>query len=334
MIAPLKIGSLALSTNLLFAPMAGFCEMAFRRVVRSCGGVGLAYTPLLSPQGILHNSKATLRLTISCPQDHPLGFQIYGADEKLLCEAARWSADQGADLVDLNMGCPVPKITRRDGGARLLCFPDRAVRLAEAVVRAVPHLPVTAKLRLGWDDGSIVAPQLAADLERAGVAAITIHGRTAAMQFTGQVRLDGIAAVVAAVRSIPVIGNGDIHCPADAEAMIRQTGCQGVMIGRWALAAPWIFRDTWSHLTTGTIPPEPTFPEKIALIREHFRLLVEERGQRIAALEFRKRVGWYGRGIGGGCKMLRFRGQRIRDAAEFEELMTDFVAARQGIDKE
>jgi tRNA-dihydrouridine synthase len=150
------------------------------------------------------------------------------------------------------------------------------------------------------------------------------------MQFTGQVRLDGIAAVVAAVRAIPVIGNGDIRRPADAEEMIRRTGCHGVMIGRWALAAPWIFRDTWSFLalTPGTIPPEPTFQEKIELIRTHFRLLAEDRDERVAALEFRKLAPWHSRGLGGPCKMLRLGGQRICNAAQFEELIEEFVAAR------
>lgn len=328
MASTLTIGHLSLATHLLLAPIAGYCDLAFRLVVRRCGGVGLASTALLSPQGIRYQTAESLHVAATCEEDSPLAMQIYGGEETLLCEAARWAEDRGAHVVDLNMGCPVNKITRKQGGSRLLCDPDKAVRLAAAVAKSLRRIPLTVKLRLGWDESSIVAPALAARLEQVGVAAIIVHGRTAEMKFTGRARLDGIAAVVAAVRSIPVIGNGDVRSPADAAAMIERTGCQGVMIGRAALAAPWVFRDTWSHLTTGVVPPPPSLEEKVALIRDHFRLLVGYRDERTAALEFRKHVGWYARTMQ-PSRMLRERGQTIASLSDFERLMDDFLEYKQ-----
>ena len=174
--------------------------------------------------------------------------QLYGGDVDRLCEAAMWAEDRGAHVIDINMGCPVDKVTKRDGGSKLLCNPDNTLRMVEKVKGCLLRTPLTCKLRLGWDDTCIVAPYLASRLEEAGVALITIHGRTTEMSFTGKARLDGIAAVVAAVKKIPVIGNGDIKTPHDAARMIDVTGCAGIMIGRGALVRPWLFRDTWSYL--------------------------------------------------------------------------------------
>ena len=204
-----------------------------------------------------------------------------------------WAEDRGAHVIDINMGCPVDKVTKRDGGSKLLCNPDNTLRMVDRIMAVLRHTPLTAKLRLGWDDTSIVAPAMARRLEDAGVAMVTIHGRTTQMKFTGQARLDGIAEVVAAVKSIPVIGNGDIKTPHDARRMIDATGCAGVMIGRGALSTPWLFRDTWSYLTTGTIPQSPAIEQKCQLIRDHFYNIIRFRSERIAILEFRKRISWY-----------------------------------------
>src|SRR3984957_8422359 len=227
--APLQIGKLKLSTNLLLAPIAGYCDLAFRLVARSCGGVGMACTDLLCPEGVLRENRKSMELAMTVPEDSPLCMQLYGGDVDLLCEAARWAEDRGAHVVDINMGCPVDKVTKRDGGSKLLCDPDHTLGMVEKIAKSLRHTPLTAKLRLGWDDQHIVAPYLASRLEEAGIALITIHGRTTEMKFTGQARLDGIAAVVAAVKRIPVIGNGDVKTPEDAERMIRQTGCRGIM---------------------------------------------------------------------------------------------------------
>src|SRR5260221_996558 len=160
MVAPLRIANLQLATNLLLAPIAGYCDVAFRLVARSCGGVGMACTDLLSPEGVLRENKRSMELAATCPEDSPLCMQLYGGDVERLCEAARWAEDRGAAVIDINMGCPVDKVTKRDGGSKLLCDPDRTLRIVERIRAVLRHTPLTAKLRLGWDDSCLVAPQL------------------------------------------------------------------------------------------------------------------------------------------------------------------------------
>src|SRR3954470_10748213 len=332
-VAPLTVRDLPLATNLLLAPIAGYCDLAFRLVARSCGGVGLACTDLLSPDGLLRENTRSMELAQTCPADSPLAMQLYGGDVEKLCDAARWAEDHGAHVIDINMGCPVDKITKRDGGSKLLCNPDNTLRMVERVVKVLRRAPLTAKLRLGWDDRSIVAPYLAARLEEAGVQLVTIHGRTTEMRFSGQARLDGIAAVVAAVKSIPVIGNGDLRTPQDAKRMIDLTGCAGVMFGRGALSMPWIFRDTWSYLTTGEIPEPPTIQEKGQLMRDHFDNLCRFRSERSAVIEFRKRVSWYAKQMN-PCRVLRDGMRGITCREDFERVMREFLDWRLPYDEE
>lgn len=320
----LRIGPVQLATNLLLAPIAGYCDLATRLVVRSCGGVGLACTDLLSPEGVLRENYHSMRLAMTCPEDSPLCMQLYGANVERLCVAARWAEDRGAHVIDINMGCPVDKVTKKDGGSKLLCDPDNTIRMAERIAKTLKRVPLTAKLRLGWDDTCIVAPSLAARLSEVGVRLITIHGRTTEMRFSGEARLDGIAEVVAAVKGIPVIGNGDIRSPQDAKRMIDYTKCAGVMIGRGALGMPWIFRDTHTYLTTGIIPPPPTITEKCDLIRMHFRNLVRFRDERIAVLEMRKRISWYAKNMH-PCRMLKERIRLMQSAEEFEQIIREFL---------
>lgn len=329
--SPLTIGQLELASNLLLAPIAGYCDLSFRLVARSCGGVGLACTDLLCPEGVLRENRKSMELAMTCEADSPLCMQLYGGNVDLLCEAARWAEDRGAHVIDINMGCPVDKITKRDGGSKLLCDPDRTLGMVDRIKSTLRHTPLTAKLRLGWDDSCIIAPYLASRLEEAGISMITIHGRTTAMRFSGEARLEGIAQVVASVKNIPVIGNGDVRTPADAKRMIEHTRCAGVMIGRGALSMPWIFRDTWSYLTTGVIPPEPTIQEKCQLMRDHFYNMCRYRSERIAALEFRKRVSWYAKQMN-PCRLLRDEMRLISTAADFEAVIERFLDWRLGHD--
>src|SRR5580704_5103282 len=183
-IAPLKIGSVQLATNLLLAPIAGYCDLAFRLVARSCGGVGMACTDLLCPEGVLRENRKSMELAMTVPADSPLCMQLYGGNVELLCEAAKWAEERGAHVIDINMGCPVDKITKRDGGSKLLCDIDRTLRMVERIAGVLKRVPLTAKMRLGWDERSLVAPKLAARLEEAGVAAVTVHGRTTEMRFS------------------------------------------------------------------------------------------------------------------------------------------------------
>ncbi|HSW45644.1 MAG TPA: tRNA dihydrouridine synthase DusB [Phycisphaerae bacterium] len=311
-----------MSSNLLLAPISGYCDLAFRLTIRPLGGLGLACTDLVNPQGVLRNAPQSMEILRTEPGDHPLCVQLYGREPHAMAEAARWCRDHGADVLDINMGCPAVKITRHGAGAALLREPALALRIAEAVVRAV-DLPVTVKMRLGWDCGSVIAPRLAADFEQAGVAGLIVHGRTADQHFRGRVDLDGIRRVVEAARSIPVVGNGDVCSPRDAKAMIGRTGCAGVMIGRGALGNPWIFRDTQVCLTTGTVPSPPSTEERLAFMWTHFEHLMRLRGERTAVSTFRQRASWYVPHLG-HCPVFRQRVRFIASASEFRNLLDAF----------
>lgn len=321
------VGNIQLATNLFLAPIAGYCDLSFRLIARSYGGVGLACTDLISPEGILRENQGSLVLAMTTPEDSPLCMQLYGANVDRLCEAARWAEDHGAHVIDINMGCPVDKVTKKNGGSKLLCDPDNTVGMVEKIIKAIRNVPLTCKLRLGWDDSCIVAPQLARRLEEVGVSLITIHGRTTEMKFSGKARLDGIAEVVAAVKHIPVMGNGDIRTPQDAKQMFEYTKCAGVMIGRGALITPWIFRDTHAYLTAGIIPPPPTIVEKCDMMRAHFYNVLKYRDQRIALLEIRKRVSWYAKTMF-PCLILKQRMRLVASPEEFEQIIQDFLEWR------
>ncbi len=267
----MRIGPIQLRTPLLLAPMAGYCDLPFRVLCRELGGVGLASTDLLNCHSILKGHPCALQLAATAPADQPLCMQLYGNSNDPLPEAARWAVDHGAVIIDINMGCPVDKVAKKNGGSLLLCDVESTVRLADSIVKAVRdrNVPVTAKVRLGWDRTRIVAPRLAVALENIGIAAVTVHGRTTEQMFKGQADLDGIAEVVASVKSIPVIGNGDITEPGHVVRMMEQTGCAGVMIARGAIRTPWIFRRAEELLRTGIAGPEPTLMEKIQIVRRH-----------------------------------------------------------------
>jgi tRNA-dihydrouridine synthase B len=256
----LRIGPLRLPTNLLLAPIAGYCDLAFRTICREWGGVGLACTDLLSPQGLLRGTATSLDLARTNDFDKPVGMQLYGSDPDIMAQGARWAVEHGATVVDINMGCPVDKVTKKDGGSKLLTDLSRAAAIVERVSQELDRcplsqeqwaqrlggatrapgpgpVPLTCKIRLCWHTADFLAgdacsPHLARALADAGVSAVTVHGRTTEDKFSGTVRLEGIARVVDAVAGrIPVIGNGDVRTPADAERMIRATGCDAVMIG-------------------------------------------------------------------------------------------------------
>lgn len=296
----LRIGPLKLETPLLLAPMAGHCDLPFRILCRELGGVGLASTDLLNCHSILRGHPTAMKLASTCAADQPLCMQLYGNCHDPLPDAARWAVDHGAVVIDINMGCPVDKVAKKNGGSLLLCDVDSTVTLAQRIVEAVQPsgVPVTAKMRLGWDSGRIVAPQLARRLENVGIQAITVHGRTTVQFFKGTVDYEGIAEVVAAVDRIPVVGNGDITEPEHVPEMMRRTGCAGVMIGRGALRTPWIFRQAMKLLATPVKPPEPTQFEKLRAIRRHLQLLVEYGGERDAVLCLSRRISWYGKTMG------------------------------------
>jgi tRNA-dihydrouridine synthase B len=290
----LRIGNRTHSSRYFLAPLAGYTHLAFRRMIRECGGVGLATTDLVQASHLVSGTRWARELVATHPEDRPLSVQIYGGEIQDLVAAAKWLEEQGYEGVDINMGCPMAKITGQGGGARLMCDTDGACGLVGQVVKAV-GIPVTVKMRLGWDREQITAPALARAFEQLGVAAITIHGRTRQQGFSGRVLLDGIRAVVEAVEHIPIIGNGDVRTVADAARMRAQTGCDAVAIGRGALLDPWIFRRL-QQAESGAFVPTPE--EQIAFLARHFALMVEQHGEFQSCLMFRKFAAWYGARLG------------------------------------
>jgi nifR3 family TIM-barrel protein len=320
----LKLGALDLSSRYWLSPLAGYTNLPFRTVVRELGGVGLATTDLVNARALLTASKKTLELIDTCPEDQPLAVQIYGTEPGIMAAAARWLERYGAAVVDINMGCPVQKVVRNGGGSAMMCNVGGTVALVRSVVEAV-RIPVTVKMRLGWDDQNWTAPALARELEQAGVAAIIIHGRTREQGFGGTVSLDGIRAVVEAVDRLPVIGNGDVRTISDAEHMRNYTGCAGVSIGRGALLNPWIFAELQSWHDSGTPDEPPGYFDRLELMARHFHLLVRQRGERFACVTFRKMANWY-------CKVLRPSRNIQRQLVMLESVMRfdDILAELRG----
>jgi nifR3 family TIM-barrel protein len=319
---PLRVGALTLASRFLLAPLAGYTNLAFRLAVRERGGLGLATTDLVNARALLIRSRRTMELIATCPEDRPVAVQIYGANPAEMREAAQWLEGYGVSSVDINMGCPVHKVTRGGGGSALLCNATSATNLVRAVVEAV-RIPVTVKMRLGWDDDNLTAPVIAREFEQAGVAAVTVHGRTREQGFSGSVKLAGIRAVVEAVERIPVIGNGDVRSIADAERMLTETGCAGIAIGRGALLNPWIFAQLSHWEQTGNSGPAPSYLERLDFMDRHFKLLVRFIPERFACLTFRKVANWY-------CRVLR-PGREIQQELMRLESVADFDRLRDEI---
>lgn len=317
----LQIGDVHIPSHALLAPIAGYTDRAFRLMVRAAGHDGLAYTELIHPRGIENQCKQALDIEADDPRDHPLAIQLYGNDVEWFRKAAHWAEQKGAKVIDINMGCPIDKVTKTNGGSMLLCDPDRTTRMAEAIVKSV-RVPVTAKLRLGWDWDHITAPQLARQLESVGIALITIHGRTTGMRFKGRVNLDGIAEVVSAVTSIPVIGNGDITTVDDAVRMIDYTKCDGVMVARGSIKHPWLLRDIGHYLTHGERPAEHTVAEKCRLIRLHFDGMRQYRRESEAITVMRGRIAGYSKSMG-HIKPIKERIRLMKCVDEFYEAMDE-----------
>jgi len=271
--APFTIGAVQIQMPLTLAPMAGQTAYPLRALCREMGDCGLVCTELISSQAIHYKSKKTNDMLDWHPTESPFAVQLYGADPVIMAEAARFVVDLGADIVDINMGCWVPKVAKTGAGAALLRDVCTAAAVVEAVVRAV-NVPVTVKVRAGWDDDTLTAVPFARAAEQAGVSAIAVHGRTAQQGFSGQANWGIIGEVKAAV-GIPVIGNGDVKIPEDAARMFRQTGCDAVMIGRGALGNPWIFRQIAHYMRTGEHLPPPTALDLAAAALRHARLAVE-----------------------------------------------------------
>ena len=321
-IRQVQIGSLTLKSNLFLSPLAGYTNLPFRLVVREIGGLDLATTDLVNARSLLERNPKALKLIETCPVDQPLAVQLFGSVPEEMRDAAAYLESIGVASVDINMGCPVRKVCRVGGGSAMMTELDKTGSLVRGMVDAV-KIPVTAKMRLGWDDQNLTAPDLARVLEDAGAASIFVHGRTREQGFAGAVNLSGIAAVVRAVRRIPVIGNGDVTTPQAAKMMFEETGCAGVSIGRGALYHPWIFRDTAYFLSTGQSPPEPDFEQRVQVMRRHLDLMVEVFGEEHGCRMFRKIGPWHSKRFGPANEFNK-RIVKLSYFVEFNVILDDY----------
>ena len=322
----MRLGPHELTSNLFLSPLAGYTNLPMRLTVRELGGLGWATTDLVNARSLLERSAGALRLVATCAEDRPLAIQLFGSVPEEMRDAAVMCEALGVQAVDINMGCPVKKVVSIGGGSAMMTALVKTAALVRLMIAAV-KIPVTAKMRLGWDEANLTAPELARVLEDAGVAAVFVHGRTRAQGFSGRVNLAGIRAVVQAVKKIPVIGNGDITTPEAAKHMIEETGCAGVSVGRGAFYDPWIFRRTEIFLRTGELTPEPNFAERVRVLRRHFERYVEFYGEEHGARQFRKVAPWYAKRFGPARPFKRSI-VAINSRADFEAALAEYLTWR------
>ena len=333
----MRIGPLKLESNLFLSPLAGYTNLPFRLVVREVGGVGLCTTDLVNARSLLEKNPKAFMLIETRAEDSPLAVQLFGSVPEEMRDAAIYLESLGVASIDINMGCPVKKVCKVGGGSAMMTELDKTSALVKKMVDAV-KIPVTAKMRLGWDDENLTAPDLARALEDVGVAAIFVHGRTREQGFGGTVNLAGIRKVVEAVKNIPVIGNVDIITPQAAKKMFDETGCAGVSIGRGAFYDPWIFKRTLaycsvrpvaepSRVTDSTLQPEPDFYERVRIMCRHLDLMIEVFGEELGCRMFRKVAPWYAKRFG-PCHEFNKKVVRIATRAEFHDVLDNYIRWR------
>ncbi|WP_416829615.1 tRNA dihydrouridine synthase DusB [Ectobacillus polymachus] len=318
----LKIGNIEMKNPVVLAPMAGVCNSAFRLTVKEFGA-GLVCAEMVSDKAVLFKNEKTMNMLYMDEREKPLSLQIFGGERDTLVEAAKFvETHTDADIIDINMGCPVPKITKCDAGAKWLLDPNKVYEMVAAVVDAV-KIPVTVKMRIGWDSEHIFAIDNARAVERAGGQAVAVHGRTRAQMYEGKSNWDIIKQVKQAV-NIPVIGNGDVETPQDAKRMLDEIGVDGVMIGRAALGNPWMIYRTVKYLETGELIDEPGIREKINVCLLHLERLIHLKGEKVAVMEMRKHAAWYLKGIRGNARV-RNSVNECNTREDLVTLLTRFV---------
>ncbi len=318
-----KIGNVDIKNKVVLAPMAGFSNSAFRTIAKEMG-CGLIVAEMVSDKAIFYGSQKTINMLYMTDFERPISQQIFGSDEESFIVAAKYiEKNMQPDIIDINMGCPVPKVaTRAQAGSALLKNPEKVYKIVKAVVDAV-NVPVTVKIRSGWDSTSINAVEIAQICEKAGASAITVHGRTRSQGYSGNADWHIIKEVKENI-NIPVIGNGDIKTPEDAKRMLDETGCDAIMIGRGALGNPWLIRDTVQYLKTGIIPSSPTKEEKIAMIKKHLDYLLKTKPEKVAVTEMRTNVSYYLKGLPRTADIKNKIFKTI-NAKEFNQILDDYL---------
>lgn len=317
----MQIGKIKLANPVILAPMAGVTDLPFRLLSKEMG-CGLVYSEMVSDKGLLYENCHTLHMLKIDERERPVAMQIFGSDPQSMAKAARLVEQSGADIIDINMGCPTPKIIKNGSGSALMCQPDLAYRIMASVVDAV-CVPVTVKIRKGWNEASVNAVEIAGLAEKAGISAIAVHGRTREQFYTGEADWNIIRQVKKSV-GIPVIGNGDIRTPYDAEKMMRETGCNGIMIGRGAQGNPWIFRQVTHYLATGDILPPPSIEERLAVLLRHLEMLIEHKGEYVGIREMRCHGAWYTKGLPHSAE-LRMKLNQAECKDDFVAVMNQFT---------
>jgi tRNA-dihydrouridine synthase B len=298
---PIQLGPLTIAHPVALAPMAGVTNWPFRLLCKE-KGCGLVVTEFVSDKALQYGSRKTMDMIELLDEERPAGIQLFGSDADTMARAAVIVAErQHPDLIDINMGCPAPKVTKGRGGSSLLKEPDTAEAIVRAVIKAVAPLPVTVKMRIGWDSCTVNGVDMARRLEDAGAMMLTVHGRTREQHYAGEADWDVIGQVARTVR-IPVLGNGDIASPEDAAHRLQTSGCAGIAIGRGALGNPWIFRRTAHYLETGELLPEPDAQERVSTALRHLALMIAYKGEHLAVREMRKHAAWYLKGLWGSAE--------------------------------
>src|SRR5687767_6158564 len=322
----MRFGSLELRSNLFLSPLAGYTNLPFRLTLREIGGLDLATTDLVNARSLIEKNPKAFKLIETSPADRPLAVQLFGSVPEEMRDASLYLESIGISSIDINMGCPVRKVCRVGGGSAMMTELDKTSALVKGMINAV-KIPVTAKMRLGWDDQNITAPDLARALEDVGIAAVFVHGRTREQGFSGTVNLAGIRKVVQAVK-IPVIGNGDITTPEGAKMMVEETGCAGVSIGRGAFYNPWIFSHTLQYLKLGELPPEPRFEQRVEVMCRHLDRMIEVFGEEHGCRMFRKVAPWYSKRFG-PANVFNKRVVTMSSRAEFQEILETYIKWRE-----
>lgn len=319
-----KIGNVEIKNNVVLAPMAGISNSAYRTIIKEMGA-GLIVAEMVSDKAIMYGSKKTKDMLYMTDFERPISQQIFGSDKESFIIAAKYIYENmRPDIIDINMGCPVPKIAiSSQAGSALLKNPDKVYEIVKAVVESVP-IPVTVKIRSGWDENSINAVQIAKVIEKAGASAITVHPRTRKQGYSGKADWNIIKQVKNSVK-IPVIGNGDIRSYLDAKKMIDETGCDAIMIGRGVLGNPWLIKECIEYLESGKIPKEVTLEEKINMIKHHLNLLIKTKPYKVAMLDIRSHAAWYLKGLP-NAKELKESIFKTKDKEELINLLDQYLS--------